>query len=79
MNWKGLITKPKNDFQIIGVPETRLKKTQETTTNIRLENFIIEHVSTESANGGVLLYIRKAITLSPELMIYKKGIGFCLF
>ena len=79
MNWKGLITKPKNDFQIIGVSETRFKKTQETTANIRLENFVIEHVPTESANRGVLLYIRKAIKLRPELMIYKKGIGFCLF
>ena len=79
MNWKGLISKPKNDFQIIGVSETRLKKTQETTTNIRLENLIIEHVPTESANRGVWLYIRKAIKLRPELMIYKKGIGFCLY
>ena len=39
-----------------------------------MENFNIEHVPTESANGGVLLYIRKAINykLRPDLMIYKK-------
>ena len=45
-----------------------------TTTNIQLENFNIEHVPTESANGGVLLYIRKAINykLRPDLMIYKR-------
>ena len=51
-----------------------LKKTQETTTSIQLENYNTEHVPTESANGGVLLYIKKAINykLRPDLMIYKK-------
>ena len=45
-----------------------------TTTNIQSENFNIEHVPTESANGGVLLYIRKAINykLRPDLIIYIK-------
>ena len=49
-------------------------KTEETTTNIQLENYNIEHVPTESANGVVLLYINKAITykLRPDLMIYKE-------
>ena len=39
-----------------------------------MENFNIEHVQTESANEGVLLYIRKAINykLRRDLMIYKK-------
>ena len=71
---ESLISKSKNDFQIIGISETRLQKTQETTTNIQLENYNIEHVPTESANGGVLLYIKKAINykLRPDLMIYKK-------
>ena len=54
--------------------ETRFKKTQETSTNIQLENFNIKHVPTESANRGVLLHIRKAINckLRPDLMIYEK-------
>ena len=71
---ESLISKSKNNFHIIGISETRLKKTQETTTNIKLENFNIEHVPTKSANGGVLLHIRKAINyeLRPDLMIYKK-------
>ena len=71
---ENLKSKSKKDFQIIGISEARLKITQETTTNIQLENFNIEHVPTESANGGVLLYIRKAINykLRPDLMIYKK-------
>ena len=43
------------------ISETRLKKTQEITTNIKLENYNIEYVPTESANGGVLLYIIKTI------------------
>ena len=69
---ESLISKSKNDFQIIGISETRLKKTQETTTNIQLENYNIEYVPTESANGKVLLYIKKAINykLRPDLTIY---------
>ena len=71
---ESLISKSKNDFQVIGISETRLKKTQETTANIHLKNYNIEHVPTESSNGGVLLYIKKAINykLRPDLMIYKK-------
>ena len=71
---ENLISKSKNDFQIIGISETRLKKTHETTTNIQLKKFNIEHVPTESANGGVMLYIKKATNykLRPDLMIYKK-------
>ena len=61
---ESLISKSKNVFQIIGISETRLKKTQETITNIQLENYNIEHVPTESANGGVLLYIKKSITIN---------------
>ena len=69
-----LISKSKNDFQITGISETRLKKTRETTANIQLENFNVEHVPIESTSGGVLLYIRKTINykLRPDLMIYEK-------
>ena len=71
---EGLTSKSKNDFQITGILETRLKKTQEATINIQLENYNVEHVPTESANGGVLLYIKKPIDykLRPDLIIYKK-------
>ena len=54
---ESLISKSKNNFQIIFISETRLKKTLERTTNIQLENFNIKQVPTESANGRVLLYI----------------------
>ena len=70
---ESLISKSKNDFQIIGISKNRLKRTQETTKNIYLKNYNIEHVPTESSNGGVLLYIKKAsnYNLRPDLMIYK--------
>ena len=50
------------------------KPNPKTTTNIQLENYNIEHVPMESANRGVLLYIKKAINykLRPDLMIYEK-------
>ena len=60
---ESLISKLKNDFQIIGISETRLKKTQETITNIQLEIFNVEHVSTDSANGG---YQKSNFTIIPE-------------
>ena len=63
---ESLISKSKNVFQIIGISETRLKKTQETITNNQLENYNIEHVPTESANGGVLLYIKKSINYKQD-------------
>ena len=63
---ESLISKSKNVFQIIGISETRLKKTQETIKNIQLENYNIEHVPTESANGGVLLYIKKSINYKQD-------------
>ena len=74
---ESLISKSKNDFQIFqitDISETRLNKTQKTTTNIQLEKFNIGPAPTESGNGGVLLYIKKAINykLRPDLMIYKK-------
>ena len=52
-----------------------LNKTQGTTAIIQLKNYNIEHVPTESANGGVLLYMKKAINykLRQDFMIFKKG------
>ena len=39
-----------------------------------MESYNIEHVPAETANGGVLLYIKKVTNykLRPNLMIYKK-------
>ena len=70
---ESLISKSKNDFQIIGISETRLKKTQETTTNIQLENF--EHVPTESVNGAVLLYIN-VFNLVTAFLIFSLSLKY---
>ena len=69
-----LISKSKNDFQITGISETRLRKLRKAISNIQFENYNIEHVPTESVNRGVLLYIKKALNykLRPEVVIYKK-------
>ena len=51
MNWKASYENQKMTFKyIIGILVTILKKTQETSTNIKLENFNIEHILTESTN-----------------------------
>ena len=61
---ESLISKSKNDFQIIGISEARLTKTQELTTNIQIENFNIEYVPTESANEGVFCISEKQLTIN---------------
>ena len=63
-----LISKSKTEFQITGISKSRLIKPQETTANIQLENYNIEHLQTESVSGGVVLYIKKAINykLRPD-------------
>ena len=73
LNWKASYQWRK-DSQITDISETRLKKTQKTATNIQLENYDVEHIPTESANGAVLLYIKKATNhkLWPDLIIYEK-------
>ena len=45
-----------------------------TTTNIQLPGFNIEHMSTKSANGGALLYIKDTINykLRPDLNMEKE-------
>ena len=56
----------KNNFQMIAISETRLKKTQETTVNIELENYNIEHVPTESANGECCSISKKQSTINGD-------------
>ena len=57
---ESLISESKKDFQIVGISKTRFKKTQETTTNIQLENFNTEHVPTESPNRGSVAVYQKS-------------------
>ena len=67
---QSIIPKSENDFQLIGRSETRLKKTQQTTTNVQLKN-----IQLSMYIPFMLMYIKKAINykLRPDLMIYKKG------
>ena len=59
------------DFQVLGVSELRLKTDISTATHIQLSGVNIEHMSTKSANGGALLYIRDTINykLRPNLNV----------
>ena len=66
------MSKSKNDFQIIGISETRLKKTQETTTIIQSENYNIEYIPTESANQGFFQAFIATTSFSFELSFYAK-------
>ena len=56
MNWKASY-----QSQIICITETRLKKTQGTSTNIQLKTYNTEHLTTESANGGVFSYKKREL------------------
>ena len=62
------------DFKILGISESRLTTDISTTTNIQLPGFNIEHMSTRSANGSALLYIRGTINykLRPDLNVEKE-------
>ena len=62
------------DFQILSISESRLKTDISTTTNMQLLGFNIEHMPTNSANGGALLYIRDTINykLRPDLNLEKE-------
>ena len=46
------------DFDVIGITESRIKRNQKALSNIEIPNYKVEQCSTESANGGALLYIK---------------------
>ena len=66
-------TDSNSNFEIIGITETRIKKSQPLLTNISLPNYNIEQTPTESTKGGALLYIKSCLNykLRPYLQIYK--------
>ena len=61
------------DFDIIGISESRLLKNKKHLLNIDIQNYNIEHCTTESTCGGTLLYIKNNIKykLRNDLKIYK--------
>ena len=62
------------DSQILGISGSILKTDISTTTNIQLPGFKTEQISTKSANGGTLLYIRDTANykLRPDLNVEKE-------
>ena len=59
-------------FDIICISESRLSLKHPQTTNIELPGYNIEHIPTESAAGGVLMYISQKLSYQPrkDLHIY---------
>ena len=58
-NFNHLINELKLEFDILGISESRILKSQFLNTNVSLQNYVIEQTSTESTAGGALLYINK--------------------
>ena len=56
-----LLSSTKVNFDIIGISESRIKQNKNPTYNINLQNYNTEHCTTETANGGILLYIKDNI------------------
>ena len=68
-----LLTKLDIDFDIIGITESRISKTNFSPTNIALANYVIEQTPTESNAGGALLYINRkhSYKIRKDLKLYK--------
>ena len=67
-----MINKLKLEFDIFGISESRILKSQSLNTNVSLQNYVIEQNSTESTAGEALLYINKrhSYKTHPDLAIY---------
>ena len=72
-NFNHFINKLKLEFDILGIPESRILKSQSLNTNISLQNYVIEQTSIESTAGCAFLCINKrhSYKTHPDLFIYK--------
>ena len=72
-NFNHLINKLKLEFDILGISESRILRSQSLNTNLSLQNYAIKQTSSESTAGGALLYINKrhSYKTHPDLAIYK--------
>ena len=61
------------DFDFIGITESRISKTNFSSTNIALANYTIEQTPAESNAGGALLYISRkhSSKIRKDLKLYK--------
>ena len=68
-----LLAKINVKFNVIGITETRLKKSSIRNTNIDLNGYSFEHTPTEANCGGALLYIDNNINyiVRYDLFIYR--------
>ena len=71
-NFNHLINELKLEFDILGISESRILKSQSLNTNVSLQNYVIEQTPTESTAGAALLYINKkhSYKTHPDLAIY---------
>ena len=69
-----LLESLKKKFSILGIKETRLKVNSQPLINTDFNNYNIESTSTESDNGGTLLYISSDLNykVQNDLKNYKK-------
>ena len=74
-NFKYLINQLQIEFDFIGIKKSRTIKGITPTTNINMNDYVIEHTPTESSTGRALLYINTKYSYQPrnDLNIYKSG------
>ena len=62
-------------FNILPITETRIKKDSSSPINLQLNNFLIEHTTTEPSAGGTPIFINKRLSyqLRNELRLYDPG------
>ena len=70
-----LLSCTKNNFDIIGVTETRITTQLSLLNNLNLNNYSYEFTPTETTAGGTLLYITNHLLYKycNNLNIYKKN------
>ena len=68
-----LLSELNHSPDIIAISECRLGSSTQSIVMINLGNYSVENTSTESSNGGTLLYIKNDISykLRNDLKIYK--------
>ena len=70
-NFNHLINELKLEFDILGISESRILKSQ--SQFVGLQNYVIEQTPIESTAGEALLYINKKLSYKtrPDLVIFK--------
>ena len=65
----------KNNFDVVGLTETRITKQLSLLNNLNLNNYSYEFTPTETTAGGTLLYIANHLSYKcrNDLNIYKKN------